>query len=729
MARCVITEQQLNAEVEEGTRLMIMASIITAVAISVAGSLFVHLLSKPMHQLRDDFTLVGKLEQLETISDRKGLITELSDISEYLKALAMQVEKVREVLGEDDRGIDREMQELHNASFGRDGGGSDSGDFGGSRNFNATFDDTLRMQQSFSVHSTRVRVTYESRKTAEEIGSGEFDLVYADSETADLFERFVLDCKASVDENEFEEVTLMHVDDNEEQLLLRSAMQLQELLATAPKSMRIVMYKARTAQFRMLATPAADLLNAVVTIVFVTRLLQLGQNRTPTIAFTCLYIFALGMNCCITLGLLRSSSERFQRWVAQAQVEVALDLVVSTLNPQNMQLLWSQLRLGNLLRFNGPEDSKLAQRSVSWSLFGFLFSDAFQLMFKIWLLYNSNEIDVFNFFALATSGVSVAFNLVFRLHAMFLWHNTVNDPLASSPELLAEEGQLVNKNVTVVHCRFTMPAYVQLLNLQGFEYNAFYTSVFASLKAHRGSVLWAHGGDVVAVFNVQRRSDSHVADAVRFAIAAIQSAASKGQEINCAVGTGTFPVGMLGTLTNKNLHCFGPGTSLDRLLSAAVYAGAGLIMTAETAEQLLADRANFPEDDFKCVGLTKHRLDRIKGVLPVTMPVVVTNGLAGESKAYILQLPGREEVDEDFRIAQLAVATGLARPDRDKLENKLHKISTVHSEWRRAQSAFGGNGLQAGQLSASFVLKRVKPAAPTSISSSPRGPPPRSPQQ
>ena len=253
-----------------------------------------------------------------------------------------------------------------------------------------------------------------------------------------------------------------------------------------------------------------------------------------------------------------------------------------------MQLMFSCVKWWRL-RFNAPEDSRVIQRSITWSMFGFLFSDVTQLMFKSWQLYSSDNVDSFYVIALVTSGFSVAFNLVFKLHATFLWHYvSEDDPLLRASEHTAQEAQLCRKYCALLWCSIEIPGYVRQLQLRAVEYNHFYTYASQSAKLYGGTVLTAHNGEILCAFNVHRRTATAALDAVSCGAFVQHCAEQRRHDVAVAALDGEFTVGLLGSLNNKSLHCFGPFEALGRMIDVARFTKVRMLLTSALLEKITA---------------------------------------------------------------------------------------------------------------------------------------------
>lgn len=583
MARAAVELDVLFDQVRRALQLAVVITIAIGIAVGAASSMLVHIVSKPLVSLARDMALVGRLN-IEDLAQRESFVSEIHDISQIFSGIVDRVRRLREQLHlEDDDGP---MSPL-----GAGATTTTEADFAfGSDSYAAALG-------SSHVLKTRVRVVYESRKSAREIASAGFDFMYTEIDT-DLFDRLCSECKQACDEDEFEPVSMVLVNAKGEQVLLKHSMQLQELLASAPESIGIVMQKTTNPRYGVVFAGSFDVLNAVVTIAWAGTLLAGGVDKTVSVPFICLYLFALGMNLCLAIVLIRRAADEsagatrpggdgFYRWLQRSSAEVATTLVLCTANLQDMELLWSSIRIGRLFRFNAPDNQALLQRAISMSVFGFLFSDVSQVLFKAWLLsVQEGEVDAFSLLALVTSGLSVLFNLIVKLHAMLLWHGSPAADRPGGSEAKHDAEHLVNKDVTVVMCRFSLPLYIRQLQLQAIEVNSFYTEAVEVAKPLGGCVLVMQAGTLLIAFNATRRCATHAENAVIFASSLYARGARHGRPISCAITSGRVPVGMLGTITVKHMHCFVDSDMLLRLCALAEAVDAGVVLTSSTLQRL-----------------------------------------------------------------------------------------------------------------------------------------------
>jgi hypothetical protein len=405
-----------------------------------------------------------------------------------------------------------------------------------------------------------------------------------------------------------------------------------------------------------------------------------------------------------------------------------------------MGVLWSGIRIGGRLRYNAPPNVPLNQRALSLSVFGFVFSDVSQVLFKCWQLSNETPVEPLSVLALITSFFSITFNLIFKIHSMLLWQS--EEPAdAAAASAVADGGVLVEKDVSLVLCQYTVPPSVRQLQLQAIELDSFYTDTVERVKAHGGVVLVLQGGGVLCVFNVHRRSPQHAADAVCFAQAVTASNAACGRPVVAAVESGTFAVGLLGSISIKAMHCFGHTDQLHRMCGVARQSPYCIILSGSTVEQLgaawLPDacaEVQLPSGAVTLVfprtllSRALFRLQQRAARDPAAAAAAATDAAtdaadgdsggdvdgddegaptddaADEHLCALIGPPGTAARMTDVRFAQVAVACGVA--DRNHAAQHMELLVRLLDTMENAgQQALNVHGLSV--LSASSILKAI----------------------
>jgi hypothetical protein len=688
----------LDADVNRGTQLMVLISVAVGIVIVAACSLFVHVIIRGLIHVAEDMKLVARLE-LDKLRLRPSIFIELQAMLASLVIVAKKVKQIRDVLPREDENkwnFDEDKAEQAAERDGKVSGSmleSEPLDMAASKNFAELID-------SVAVHTVRISVRYESRSTATEFASSTFDFHYAATD-GDVFEKLVEECKRSCCEDEFQLVTIVFISSTNEHVLLRNSLQILEILSAAeakavtnePSPIRLAMYKSTKPKVAVIVTSIVDVFNALATLVFVVRLIEQSVDMTALVAFCCLYLFALCMNCGICVALIRQGNQedpKFMRWTSRSTTEVFISIIFSTLNLQNMELLWTGIRLNNrngrtLLLFNAPPNERLVQRSISWSLFGFLFSDVAQILFKVWQVNSAGSNVEFSYFlALATSGLSVLFNLIFKMHAIFLWSGGQDDHSDKEGKGAVDDGQLVPRDISLVLVQGQIPGHVRQLSLRAVEWNQFYTNVFSTAKKFQAVPLMMHGGLVLLGLNVHKRSDTHEQDAVMLASQLVEGVGQSAHGVAVCVQSGCYLLGILGGINNKTIQALVPFSSLQRAsMVAALAANAPLVVTRPVCNIALDVKY-----DYLPVGGTSTETSMtfngssISAVRPSQFFSSIRREIACTAlEVAYLHLSHMEAPPPDVRSQQLAAALGLEESDRDRLEDRVVRILRVYRAW------------------------------------------------
>jgi hypothetical protein len=656
-----INAASLFDRIKRALMLVIFVTIGVGVAVAAASSLLVWFVVQPVQRLSRDMEALGRLEVAE-VSQHRSIIAETEEIAASMANLVDLVREVREHIP-------------NTAAEDEYAGSDDEGD--------------LHVQPTMQVLKCRIHVTYEGRKTLREIATAAFDFLYTETD-GDLFERLCDECKEACDEDEFEPVSLSYTNVAGDAVPLRHSIQLQELLAAAPTALSISMQKRNAPRYGIVVTGTFDVVNAAVTIAYAVYLLQSGVERTASIPFICLYVFALAMNLSLAIALLRKGAElpRFDRWLQRSSAETAICLVLCTANLQDMEVLWCSIHAKRRLRFNAPEHPALLQRAVSMSVFGFLFSDVTQLLFKIWLLANADgSVDQFSVIALVTSGLSVLFNLIFKLHALLLQAPPAEESHTAAAES-HDSGSLVRKETSLVLAQFCLPQHIRQLQLQGIEVNEFYRTVDELTKEAGGVILMMQSGAVLVAFNVTRRAADHAEAAVSFALDLTQRCAAAGRPVNAAITTGAFMVGMLGTLAVKSMQCFANIDELSRACAIGAASNVAVFLLGSTLDALGLERFVGETVFARLVG--QH--DNLCGVdLPVSFPALLNDTLPAaqrETRTEVLGIAGGSDSNPvDLRPSEVMAATGAVALEEAKTaaERFLVAYAELHQQREHAR--------------------------------------------
>ena len=658
----------LESRVTYGTKLLILVSATIGVGVAVAGALFVHLIVRGLVRLSDDMRKVGSL-QVDDVKERRSIFSELDDIGRSLTSMAKSVRLIRDALPSDTPphvGI-KERHEQHEGDCGDDDDGA-----------------LMSLQKTLGVHMVRVHVSYESRASSKTLSSAVFDFGFGEDDMS-LFERLCTECKVNCNQDEFDPVTVMYVSRRNEHELLRNSVHLLEILSTRPSDIRIVMYRAVSARFGVVLTSFFDVVNVFSTVAFVARLAINNVDTTSLSTFCALYACALCLNAGLTVWLLRSTdSNEFVAWARKSHAEIAWCIFFSTLNMQNIELVWTGMRVRVwdrcLLRFNAPVVESLLQRSISWSMFGFMFSDVAQLMYKVWQVYGSGSHVEFTYvFALATSGLSVAFNLMFKFHAILLWSSQRTDAGGSGTSDEAA-GDLIMKEVSLMLVHGSVGGHVVQLNLRSVEWNEFYSEVLAMCRRARAVPLTMCDGKVLVGFNVHRRCPDHQREAIQAALRLSDNLSRRGHACTIALASGSYNVGVLGSLHHKCLHVIGPVAALSSLCAAALLSGQRLVIASQMAEALGVDASALAAASAGSVTTTDFVFSSNR--LLVLRPRTLFGGCSDllkigfyELESFFVAFLDREDVPSgDFRLRQLAAAIGLKSLERDRLQERVQRV-------------------------------------------------------
>lgn len=119
------------------------------------------------------------------------------------------------------------------------------------------------------------------------------------------------------------------------------------------------------------------------------------------------------------------------------------------------------------------------------------------------------------------------------------------------------EGQLLMKEVSFVRCRFLVASCAGIQHV-------LYPGRDRCPEIPGCSRRDARWGSPCRVQRASPRTQ-HALDALSFACELTKQSALAMQPVACAVATSTCFTGLLGTMSQKSLHCFGPTDSLSRL--------------------------------------------------------------------------------------------------------------------------------------------------------------------
>ncbi|CUG92398.1 transmembrane protein, putative [Bodo saltans] len=382
---------------------------------------------------------------------------------------------------------------------------------------------------------------------------------------------------------------------------------------------RLTMHKTTTPKVMVPFTIFIDVFNLFSTVVFVIGLAGSDDstNNQGLIAFCCLYVFALTTNCVLCLVFIRQLMSRdvnFSAWVERRSMELRICSFCSILNLQNLELMWSGIRIekrrpgkkslplqsaspdssgipttatttSTILFFNAPPNDDAIFKSIQWSILGFLFSDVTQLIFKAWVLVSSTTVKVENVLALVTSTISVIFNVAVKLHATFLWTRAVESSVlwgrrGPGADTFGFEGEgvldgsagtaavgsgggatLTQRDCSVVYVRLQSPDDVHQLSLLAVEWGQCYEAVLSCARAAKATVLLLNSGTVLLALNATRFSASavqrdHESAAIHLSLqikAAMQLSAPT-WSVTIIVHSGLFLTGVLGSFHKKSTH-------------------------------------------------------------------------------------------------------------------------------------------------------------------------------
>lgn len=627
-----------HGQVAQGTNIMVAISLAVGLFIAGIGSLFVHILTKGLIRLAADLNRVANMDVMEDESaTTEGRVAgarsrlrlrqiagsvfhELDGVARGLRTLSKHVLIVVRTVPSLDPRVQKQQQldtsDLESTALQ-------------SRQGSTHYLDDDVEDEATILSEVVVDVVYESRSSLKVFGKAKFRFSFdADDSSAsdcdDVFTRLVAECLQSCGEDPFQQVSLTYISNGNEQISLRDSVQLLEVLSVVLASttavvaggenestrqlsgrsvaeepvIKILMHKTTQPKITVQLTSFADVINFASTIAFVVGLfLSSSESRQdPTlIAFCCLYGFAITMNFVLCWVLIRQTiakDPKFCRWAQQRLVERCICHFFCTMNLQNFELMWTGIRLEvfgrTILFFNAPRNDGCVYRSVQWSLFGFLFADVTQLVFKIWrVVLNGSNIEIASLLTLVSSGISVLFNLCGKLYATFLWSRSSTsvsegaqralldptaDKVAESP---TGQAALSQRDVSIVYIEGRLPSDVIQLSLLAVEWCRYYEAVLAAAKKVKATPLHMHSGTVVLGLNVTRPCVDHEVEAVRLALRVRSILASQDAShwsVAATVTSGVYLAGIVGSYHRKSSQVLFPFQTVAVANEAALLA-------------------------------------------------------------------------------------------------------------------------------------------------------------
>lgn len=453
----------------------------------------------------------------------------------------------------------------------------------------------VTVMDSDKLDKVNIALKYISRSNAMEKKNVNFLFKFKSNE-GNIFEDLVRECLNSVGEHLFQDVKLeAEIPGEEQALTLQNSKQFEDVLVLSPYELHLNMYKSST---RNLLTPAMaviDTANVIATLVFTVQVLTHATDSEEEITgttFVFLYVFALVGNLLIGFHLLRdyAEQERMYKWITSQRLEVGITLFLSMLNTQNIQLLWSNLRITKLLYFNAPRSPELQRRSVIWSLFGFVFCDLMQLAFKVYILTKSG-FSRSVLISIGTSSVAVGFNLIKKFAVLSLIRggnastNSQRTPRHRRETKIGMSALRV-RSVSLMLVVWQPPHSMSPLALHsGLELNRMYEMVFAITKQNMGSIISFSNGEILIAFNAANSTEWP--STCHIALAGVPCAISLSKALRavgiaaciCLTSEDTCVVGLLGSSSRRSFHCFASTQRMHRMAALAGWLNADIVCT------------------------------------------------------------------------------------------------------------------------------------------------------
>jgi hypothetical protein len=229
-------------------------------------------------------------------------------------------------------------------------------------------------------------------------------------------------------------------------------------------------------------------------------------------------------------------------------------------------------------------------------------------------------------------------------------------------------------------------------------------------------------GTVVVAFNVTRRTECHVENAVAFAVEFSQQSSNAGRPVTAAVTTRRMLVGMLGTINVKTMHCFGDFDMLNRLVAVGAAANCQALLCGSSLKRLAIDRAVgetafahvVNDEDLKdgvdlgvafpklLVDIVRRYNQDVTGALPFKgshKSRHVSAEFLADVAVGVVECGG-SQVGGDLRLAELMVATSSVAPEEatSAAQRMLAQFGTLRADAEqlaKQQNVFGLSTIQA----------------------------------
>jgi hypothetical protein len=622
----VAMTEGLSTELQQNVSLIVVVSLGILVAMCMAGSLSLRLLLAPLALLKADVRAANQL-QLNRIPQRRSVVREVQAMMASFTTMVARLRGYKPFLTEVDEAavLGKDAAKNHSLSSTR-----------------------RRTEAAAARHLLRVRLRYVTRKTNLIKGLENFDHSYSDGDAAQL-EKLLEACKKIVKVHAFDTMTLA-VEEKQRAVAITSNRQLQELILMANGEIQLVMKKGSV---RKLLSPVAllvDLANMVVNVLLAASVLfapASSADRLSIFVFVGFYGGAMMVNMGIALWLLKTGQrhDRFRRWMSQAGLEVSLLLLLASQSTQHIHFLWSQWSILGALNFNAPRILAVWERSVSFSYFGFVFSDLMQLVFKMYRISAiGGSLQALTVVAMCLSVASVSLSVPKKLAhfavAKRRWTAVGGDDMADMDAMAGDDDNMSGDGdilpagrtrwgqVRTLTGHETTVVLMQLVAERGAgdgdggaavhvaadrlaaECSFFYSTVLRQVKAAGGTMLFFHGREMAAIFNKPKPVARHCFKAVACARACQKELAQQfALRMIASVVTDVHPVGNLGSTHRKSFQCIGPYNQLRRMNQFAEARRLDLLATGKCLEHLAPHRNTVhcePVDTFFDGGSVLH---------------------------------------------------------------------------------------------------------------------------